>query len=120
MEAKDKALHIAKAAAEKKAMDILLLDLREKSRVTDYFVICTGNSTPQVHAITQNIEKKMRETGQPLLRMEGFREAHWVLMDYGDVIAHVFRAETREFYSLERLWGDSPQAVLSNLGEFAQ
>lgn len=120
MDSKAMAIQIAEAASEKKATDIVLLDLREKSRVTDFFVICTGNSTPQVQAISQNIEEKLKESGQTVLRVEGYREGRWVLLDYGDVVVHVFRPDTREFYGLERLWGDAPRAEEPNFADFAQ
>ncbi|MCW2277113.1 ribosome silencing factor [Heliophilum fasciatum] len=114
------AIAIAEAASEKKAMDIMLLDLREKSNVTDYFVICSGNSVPQVQAIAQNIEDKMKESDLRVLRTEGYREGRWVLLDFGSVVVHIFRPETRDYYSLERLWGDAPRAVEPNFSEFVQ
>ncbi|WP_153726514.1 ribosome silencing factor [Heliorestis convoluta] len=119
MDSKDLAIRLAEAASEKKASDILLLDVREKSRFTDYFVICTGNSTPQVQAICQNIEDSMKELGQQPLRIEGYREGRWVLVDLGDVVVHIFRPESRDYYSLERLWGDAPRAIEPNFAEFA-
>lgn len=105
---RERAIIAAEAANEKKAFNVTVLDVNEKSNVADYFMICTGNSTPQVHAIVQNIEEKLEELGEKVLRIEGYREGNWVLMDYGDLVVHVFRPETRDFYGLERLWGDSP------------
>ncbi|PKM83026.1 MAG: ribosome silencing factor [Firmicutes bacterium HGW-Firmicutes-14] len=97
----------ARAAEEKKAKDVILLDIHDISTVCDYFVICSGMSSTQVKAIAENIEKKLKEHGVMKLRMEGFKDAHWVLLDYGSVVVHVFREDDREFYNLEHLWGDA-------------
>ncbi len=95
------------AAEEKKAVDITVLDIREVSIIADYFIICSGRSGVQVQAIIENIQEKLKAQGIPALRREGFREGNWVLLDYGDVIAHVFQGPERQFYNLERLWGDA-------------
>jgi len=109
IESKKNALAIAKAACGKKAHDIILIDMRNEPSVCDYFVIASGKSTTQVRAITDNIVKKLREKGERVWHAEGEREALWIVLDYGDVVAHVFYEETRRFYDLERLWADSPQ-----------
>ncbi|MTV48020.1 ribosome silencing factor [Heliobacillus mobilis] len=114
------AIEIAEAASDKKAFDIMILDLQGRSSVTDYFVICNGNSTPQLQAICQNIEDKMKDMGIQVLRTEGYREGRWILMDYGAVVVHIFQPETRDFYNLERLWGDAPRAVEPNFSDFVQ
>jgi len=98
----------AKEALEKKAKDVMVIDLRGLSSVTDYFVICTGDSDIQVQAIALHLKDKLKESGFDLLRMEGYMHAQWVLLDYGDFVVHVFHHEARAFYSLERLWGDAP------------
>lgn len=100
---------VAKAASDKKARDIIIMDLQGISPVTDYFVICSANSTTQVQAIADNILEKLDEQGLRLLRKEGYREARWVLLDYGNCVAHIFVEEDRVFYNLERLWGDAKQ-----------
>lgn len=100
---------MAKAASDKKAHDIIIMDLVGISPVTDYFVICSANSTTQVKAIADNIEEQLAEKGIHLLHKEGYREARWVLMDYGNSVAHIFVEEDRQFYNLERLWGDAKQ-----------
>ena len=105
-----KALAIAGAASDKKALDIVTIDMRKVSSVCDYFVIASGASTTQVRAIADHISRKLREKGERLWHIEGEREALWVLLDYGDVVVHIFLEETRRFYDLERLWGDAPQA----------
>lgn len=84
--------------------------MRKVSSVCDYFVIASGTSTTHVNAIADAIEKRMASQGQRLWHVEGAREASWVLLDFSDVVAHIFLEETRRFYSLERLWGDAPQA----------
>ena len=98
---------VAAAASDKKARDIIILDMDGVSMVTDYFVICTANSTTQAQAIADNIEEKLEMQGIKPLRKEGYREARWILLDYGTCVAHVFVEDERNFYSLERLWGDA-------------
>lgn len=101
--------HCAAFAFEKKAVNVVSIDLRGISPVADYFLICNGNNTPQVKAICDHIDEKMEdEFGIRPLRVEGYRDARWILMDYGTLIVHIFQGEEREFYSLERLWGDAP------------
>ncbi|MDY4696434.1 ribosome silencing factor [Selenomonas sp. WCA-380-WT-3B 3/] len=98
---------ICKAASDKKARDIVVMDMQGLMSSTDYFVICSANTATQVRAIADNIEEKLAEQGAAFLHKEGYREGEWVLMDYGDVIAHIFMQEAREYYALERLWGDA-------------
>ncbi|MFA4884413.1 MAG: ribosome silencing factor [Desulfotomaculaceae bacterium] len=96
------------AAKDKKASNITVLDIREVTVIADYFIICSGFSSTQVRAIAENVQDELEEAGMLALRREGFREANWVLLDYGDVIVHVFQDAERQFYNLERLWGDAP------------
>ena len=81
--------------------------MRKLPSVCDYFVIASGTSTTQVRAIADNIVKKLKEKGEKLWHMEGEREALWILLDFGDVVAHIFTEDTRRFYDLERLWSDA-------------
>ncbi|OAB30028.1 ribosome silencing factor RsfS [Paenibacillus macquariensis subsp. defensor] len=94
-------------AQDRKAMDIVALDLRGVSLVADYFVICHGNSDVQVQAIATEIRKQAMEAGTNIRGIEGMNSARWVLMDLGDVIVHVFHRDEREFYNLEKLWSDA-------------
>lgn len=104
---------IAGFAADKKAREIVELDLRGVLGYTDRFVICSGSSDRQVKAIHDAIHEGMkREHGLLPRRVEGLPQAHWVLMDYLDVVVHVFTPETREFYRLEQLWGEAPSRTL--------
>lgn len=98
---------VAAAASDKKARDIVVMELAGVSMIADHFVICSANSTTQVQAIADNIEEKLEEQGVRALRKEGYREGRWVLLDYGSCVAHVFVEEDRRFYNLERLWGDA-------------
>ena len=93
---------------KKKGREIMGLDLRGKSPVTDYFLLCSGSNKPQIKAICDNIDDKMAELGLNPLRIEGYQEAQWILMDYGDLVVHIFDDDSREYYNLERLWGDAP------------
>lgn len=99
----------ATAAEEKKAQDITILDIRGCSVIADYFVICHGNSQTQVQAIVENIKKKIQNRNISVRGIEGLPEARWVLIDLNDVVVHVFHKEERDFYGLERIWGDALQ-----------
>lgn len=108
------ALTIAQAADDRKGSDILLLKVADVSYLADYFVIVTGFSTVQVRAIANSIEEKVEEAWQRLpSRIEGQMEGNWILIDYGDVIAHIFLPQQREFYSLEAFWGHAEQENFS-------
>ena len=107
MEIKELALAICKAASEKKASDIVTMDMQGLMSSTDYFVVCSANTSTQVRAIADNMEEKLEEAGVPVWHKEGYHEGEWVLLDYGDVVAHVFRQDSREYYALERLWSDA-------------
>jgi ribosome-associated protein len=106
---------MVKAADAVKAEDIVVLDVRALTIITDYFLICTGKSSIQIRAISDRIEDRLREAGERKLRVEGRQEATWVLMDYGDVVVHVMAAEQREFYRLEDLWCDAPRMEIELL-----
>lgn len=106
---KEKALKIAKFLDSKKASDIKILELKDLTIITDYFVICSAESTTQVKAFTEYLQEQMDMEGFKPLGIEGFNYAHWVLLDYGDVIVHIFLEETRHYYDLERLWLDAPR-----------
>lgn len=95
------------AAADKKALDLTVLDLRRASAFTDYFVVATGANVRQVQAIAEAVEDALRKRGTRPALVEGTRRAEWILIDYFDFIVHVFTPVTREFYALERLWGDA-------------
>jgi ribosome-associated protein len=105
---RDVALAAARAAAEKQGERIVVLDVRELIVITDYFVIASATSERHARTIVDEVEKALRELGVKPLRREGESEGIWVLLDYVDVVVHVFRAEERDFYDLERLWGDAP------------
>lgn len=110
MSAQDKLVQsIVVGMQEKKAEDILIIDLREiPNSVADYFVVCTGNSDPMVDAIAESIDKEVHEaTQENPAHVEGKANREWVLIDYIDVVAHVFKKDSREFYDLEGLWGDA-------------
>lgn len=113
LEPRDIALLAAEAAAEKKASDIVVLDVAETLVITAFFVIATGASDRQVSSIADEIEDQLRVKGgvKPIGR-EGEREGKWVLLDFGDVVVHVFQPEERDFYRLEKLWSDAPRLEL--------
>lgn len=102
---------VANAAADKKAKDIRILNVEGLSPITDYFVVCSGTSQVQVKAIADEIEYKMEEEGITVTHKEGHQFGKWILLDYGNVIAHIFYEEEREFYGIERLWADAEEIV---------
>ena len=106
--AANKARAGARAALAKKAEALLVLDLQAISTIADYFVVCSGNSTTQLRSIADAVEATLKAEGALVLHREGMPESGWLLLDYGDVVVHVFLPETRDFYALERLWGDAP------------
>lgn len=108
METKALVTKIAAAASDKKAKDILLLNMEGLSPVTDYYVICSASNTTLVRTIADNIEDKLGEAGVFPNHKEGYADSRWVLLDYGDVVAHIFLEEERDFYNLEQLWADAP------------
>jgi ribosome-associated protein len=104
---------VAVAAAEsKKAVDLTVLDLREITSFTEYFVVCSGTNQRQNQAISDEIHAKMKEQGSLPLGMEGYDHAEWILMDYGDFIVHIFSPQAREYYDLERLWRSAKRVDL--------
>ncbi len=108
------AIAIAEYAGGPKAIDVVLLDLREILGYTDYFVICSGRTDRQTKAIHDAIHLGLKDDHGVLpRRVEGASQGHWILMDYLDVVVHVFTPETREFYRLEQLWGEAPARELN-------
>ncbi len=103
----------AEAADAKKAFNIVILDLRKLTYITDYFVICSGGSTTQVSAIAEEVARVLAQSGIHPSHVEGQSEATWVLMDYGDVVVHIFDEQTRAFYTLEKLWSESTRVPLA-------
>jgi len=103
------ALAMARAFSDKKALDVITIDMRKMSSICDYFVIAGGTSTTQVGALADHAQEVFKKSKERLWHVEGRRDALWVVLDYGDVIGHVFLDEMRRFYDLERLWSDAPQ-----------
>ena len=112
---KEIAHKIAAAACDKKAKDILLLNMENISPVTDYFIIASAGNNILVKAIADNIEDKLAEAGIFVTHKEGYAEGRWILMDYGNCVAHIFIEEEREFYNLENLWSDAKVTQIVDL-----
>ena len=110
---------VAHLALEKKAHDILILDLRKLTTAADHFVICSADSETQVKAVADHVSKTLSEEGVKAWHVEGQQGRRWVLLDYVDVVVHVFYTETREFYALENLWGDAPVTRADDAREIA-
>ena len=97
---------ISELMLEKKAQDILIMDVRSITTLTDYFIICTSESDPQTRAITNHINDKMKETGIKSWHTEGYQNLEWVLIDFVNIVVHIFSKEARKYYEFERLWAD--------------
>lgn len=114
MNSKDLAKELAELALSKKAENIKILDLRNLTTITDFFVICTGNSDTHVKAVADAVIEGSKEYGERPWHKEGISHRSWVLLDYVEVVVHIFLNETRNFYGLEKLWGDAPVTEISD------
>lgn len=108
MDSKIFAKQIAELIKSKKGFDIKIMELKKISSIADYFVICSADSDRQVKAIADEVDDKLRENGIKCIHREGYESLSWVILDYFDVLVHVFKTESRNFYNLEKLWGDAP------------
>ncbi len=108
----EKALLLSRFALEKKAYDLILMEVRGITSIADYFIICSGRSDRQVQSIAQGIDENLGAMGTHPLSVEGMSRGQWVLMDFSDVIVHIFYQPVREFYDLEGLWGHAPRVEL--------
>ena len=121
LSSRDKAVLSRDLMAARKALEPVLLEVTELTSITDFFLIASGDSTRQVQALTRHLAAGMRAHGFKVLGIEGEREGHWVLMDYGDLVVHLFYHPFREFYDLEGLWIDAPRVPAGNRhGEVAR
>ncbi len=107
-----------RAAESRKAIDLRVLDLRDVTSFTDFFVICSANNPRQAQAISDEIHKQLKEAGELPVSVEGYERAEWILMDYGDFLAHIFSQSARSYYDLERLWRPAKVVVLETVQEF--
>ncbi len=103
-----------KTAQERQGKNVVLLDMRQVTLVADYFVIVSGHTVIQVAALADHIEKAFKTAGVPLLQRVGGDKSHWILLDYGAVVVHIFTEEERQYYDLERLWGDADLIALDS------
>ena len=108
----DRILMALHAAGEKKAISCVVLDLREIASFTDYFIIASGTNERQVQAISDAVVETLKKAGSPVTRVEGYKTAEWILLDYGDFVVHIFAEKARTFYDLERLWRESKRVEL--------
>jgi ribosome-associated protein len=112
----DKAVLIAQAALEKQAGDVLILEVGHLTSIADYFVFGSGESERQVRAIASFIEKEISARFNSLPQVEGKETSNWILLDFGDVIAHIFKTDVRQYYALEKMWADAPQIPIPDPG----
>ncbi len=112
---RSKALEAAQAAIEKKATDVVLLAVGELTTIADYMVVCSTQSNRQVKAVMEHVEDRLKALKARPLSIEGTEAAIWILIDYGDIMVHVFTEDSREHYGLDRLWGDAPMEVIEDV-----
>ena len=115
LNAKEIAMTAARALDDKKGKEIKVIKIDKLTTIAEYFVICTGSSNTQINALCDNVEKALTQSGEEPLHREGYRGGTWVLLDYGCIAVHVFNAEAREFYGLERLWRDGKSVDLTGI-----
>jgi len=115
MTSKEKAMKIAEILNEKKAEEIKVLEIKNLTTIGDYFVICNGTSSTHIKSLGDEVKQKLSEIDISALHNEGYNSASWLLMDFNDVIVHIFDRESLKFYDLERLWMDAPRIDLSHL-----
>lgn len=122
MKTLDKAKLCLRIIKERKAIDPILFEVGALTSITDYFLVASGNSSRQVQAIMRHLQRRMREQGFKAYGVEGEQEGHWILMDYGDIIIHLFYEPSREFYDLEGLWIEAPRVNMEdeNAGDARQ
>lgn len=112
MNSKELVQLIARACDDKRAEDIVALDMQDVSLMADYFLVCHGSNERQVQAIARGIKDTMNESDVQIKRMEGFDQARWILVDLDDIVCHIFHKDERHYYNLERLWGDASRVDL--------
>ncbi|KHE71689.1 ribosome silencing factor [Halobacillus sp. BBL2006] len=115
MESKELVTLAAQACDEKRASDIVVLDMGDVSLIADYFLICEGSNERQVQAIARELKNQAEENGIEVKRMEGFEQARWILVDLNDVVCHIFHKDERHYYNLERLWGDASTIAVEGI-----
>ena len=111
----DFAVLAVEALEDKKAEDITIIDISEVSVIADYFIIAGGNNKSQIQALSDAVDEKLGRAGLPLKQIEGYNNANWILLDFGDIIVHIFDKENRLFYDLERIWCDGKKIELNDL-----
>lgn len=109
MDAKEMAKLAIHALEDKKAQDVKVIDIREVSTIADYFIIASGKNRSQIQAMCDNVDETLEKAGAVKKQTEGYQNANWILMDYGDIIVHIFDVENRLFYDLERIWRDGKE-----------
>lgn len=117
MNSTDLANRISELMFTKKGFDVLKIDLRNLVSFTDYFILCSADSDVQVKAIADQIDKALSDEGIKCWHREGLKALTWVLLDYVDVVVHIFKKDAREFYNLEKLWGDAPSEIMKDTAE---
>lgn len=112
---RDFAVLAVEALEDKKAEDITVIDISEVSVIADYFIIAGGNNKSQIQALSDAVDEKLGRAGLPLKQIEGYNNANWILLDFGDIIVHIFDRENRLFYDLERIWRDGKKIEIEDL-----
>ena len=112
MELKEQVLELCKVLDDKKALDIVAINVADRTIIADWFIICSGRVPAQVKALADELEEKAPELGLELRRQEGYREGRWVVLDYASILVHIFIPDERKYYNMERLWIDDPKRCI--------
>lgn len=115
MDSKDLAHIVTRFIFNKKGADVKIMDLRNLTTIADYFIICSADSDTQVKAIADEVDKQLSEQGIRCFHKEGYNTLNWVLLDYFDIVVHIFKKEARNYYNLEKLWGDAPTETVEDI-----
>lgn len=109
---REQVLELCRVLYDKKAMDIMAIDVADKTIIAEWFVICSGRAVPQVKALCDEVDEKAEELGLTIRRREGYAEGRWIVLDFGNILLHIFHPDERKYYNMERLWVDDPAACI--------
>ena len=109
---KEQVLELCRVLYDKKAMDIVAIDVADKTIIAEWFVICSGRAVPQVKALCDEVDEKAVELGLEIRRKEGYAEGRWIVMDFANILLHIFHPDERKYYNMERLWMDDPESCI--------
>ena len=117
---REKVLELCKVLYDKKAQDILAIDVVDKTIIAEWFIVCSGRTTPQVKALCEEVNATAPELGLEIRRREGYAQGRWIVIDFGHILMHIFHPEERKYYNIERLWIDDPDGWINYSAQFGE